>query len=818
MRIKSLVITIAAVVFCVTAAAFELGKENAVIYCSKVNTVAAKEMSALLNKVFGKEYKVVTLKKADLSKPGIYIGYVPAGVKYDIPADKKEFVARYADKDRLFLWGNDKEDLKGSAFAAFDFLEKFAGVRFLWPGELGTVADKRQPVTVKDGLDVFVPPFELRMTSSFTYGRTSLTIPERVAIDRWQDHHKVGRATKSRGSGFQHAFNNLLPRQVYGKEHPEYYSLITPERWIGMPKPSVPTRRNDPTVSGPWQVCTSNKDVRRIFAEKIAASKDGRIRSISPNDGYGFCECDNCKAQDGKDAQRTGKAGHLRVTNRMYDFAEDIAHQVYKLNPKARIGMFAYSFYDGVPDQKISFPPNMYLSYCYIVYRAEDKAAEDEINNKLIGLAATGAKVIGREYWGCHYTMGYPLSHSRKIDRNLKTLYKCKAAGIYGETGKNFGSRGTDLYILCKLAWNPTLKREDILKDYCDSAFGAKASPVMYELFEKIQDRVESRTREFKTKKGENFKHYKNDYAEFNRFQASVFNEAFNKMCKTYLNKADKLADTADRKARVQFFRVGLMKAMNTTEFLRANADLAAIGVNMPLTQPSTNFITMEKSELMKTVANALAVNKKRDIYHYTYANDFTFSRGLGNVIHLRPWHTLAQIARIDILTGNFNYLVNGAFEYYGYSWDTKAVNGEAVCNYVTTDNCDAPNNFMVTSHAGQGVSLQTDLKPGAVVEVKQLRPIAAKTSMQLSGQIFIKCPGGDPEKYVTASFGKHKLELVWINKGMQERKDWCEVRFKPITVVPGQYEFKFTVSNPGKADKSFNFDNLRLQLKEIKK
>ena len=818
MRIKSLIISIAAVAFCVTAAAFELGKENAVIYCSKVNTVAANEMSALLNQVFGKKYKVVTLKKADLSKPGIYIGYVPAGVKYDIPADKKEFVARYADKDRLFLWGNDKENLKGSAFAAFDFLEKFAGVRFLWPGKLGTVAEKREPVTVKDGLDIFVPPFELRMTSSFTYGRTGLTMQERTEIDRWQDHHKVGRATQSRGSGFQHAFNNLLPRQVYGKEHPEYYSLITPERWIGMPKPSVPTRRNDYTVSGPWQVCTSNKEVRRIFAEKIAASKDGRIRSISPNDGYGFCECDNCKAQDGKDAQRTGKAGHLRVTNRMYDFAEDIAHQVYKLNPKARIGMFAYSFYDGVPDQKISFPPNMYLSYCYIIYRAEDKAAEDEINNKLIGLAATGAKVVGREYWGCHYTMGYPLSHSRKIDRNIKTLHKCNAAGIYGETGKNFSSRGTDLYILCKLAWNPELKREDILKDYCDYAFGKKASPVMYELFEKIEDWVESHTREFKTKKGENFKYYKNDYAEFNRFQASIFNEAFNKMCKTYLNKADKLADTADRKARVQFFRIGLMKAMNTTEVLRSNADLAAIGVNMPLTQPSANFITMEKSELMKTVLNALAANKKQDIYSYTYGHNFAFSRGLGNVISLRPWHTLAQVARIDILTGNFNYLVNGAFEYYGYSWDAKAVKGNAVCNYVTTDNCDAPNNFMVTSHAGQGVSLQTDLKPGAEVEVKQLRPIVAKTPMQLSGKMQIKCPEGDPEKFVTASFGKHKLELVWVDKGMQERKDWCEVRFKPITVTPGKYDFKFTVTNSGAADKSFNFDDLRLQLKEIKK
>ena len=822
MRIKSLFTIVAAIAFGLTASAFELGKTDAVIYCNKVNATAAAEVSSLLNKVFGKKYKVVQLKKVDLSKPGIYIGFVPAGVKYSIPADKKEFIGRFADDKRLFLWGNDQDKLKGSAFAAFDFLEKYAGVRFLWPGKLGTVAERSKPVTVKNGLDVYVPPFVLRMTSSFTYGRTGLTLQERYDLDRWQDHHKIGRSIYSRGSGFQHAFRGLLPREKYGKAHPEYYSLVTPERWIGMPKPDVPTRRNDPTVPGPWQICTSNKDVRAIIAKTIASSKDGRIRSISPNDGYGFCECDNCKAQDGKDAQRTGKAGHLRVTNRMYDFAEDIAHQVYKLNPKANVGMFAYSFYDGVPDQKIKFPPNMYLSYCYIVYRAEDKAAEDEINNKIRGLAATGAKVVGREYWGCHYTMSYPLSHSRKIDRNIKTLYECNAAGIYGETGKNFGARATDLYILCKLSWNPTLKREELLKEFCDAAFGKKASPVMYELFEKIEDWVEKHTREFKTKKGVNFQYYKNDYAEFNRFQASVFDEKFNAMCKSYLNKAGKLADSAERKARVNFFRIGLMKALNTTEVLRGNADLAAIGVNMPLTQPSANFIAMEKSELMKTIQQALDAHKKQGVYSYTYGHNFAFGRGLGNVITLRPWHTLAQIARVDILTGNFNYLVNGAFEYYGYSWDVKTAKGNAKSACVTTDNCDAPNNFMVTSHAGQGVSLQVDMAPGAEVEVKQLRPIIAKTPMMLSGKMHIKCPEGNPQKFVKAKFGKYDLELIWANKGIQERENWCEVRFKPIEVVPGEYDFSFTVSNPagffGGKERTFNFDDLRLQLKSVKR
>ena len=115
MNFKSFTACIAAVALCATAAAFELGKTNAVIYCSKVNSVAAGEVSTLLGKVFGKKFKVVTKKDKDFSNPGIYIGFAPEKVKYSIPADKKEFIGTYADDTRLFLWGNDSESLKGSA-------------------------------------------------------------------------------------------------------------------------------------------------------------------------------------------------------------------------------------------------------------------------------------------------------------------------------------------------------------------------------------------------------------------------------------------------------------------------------------------------------------------------------------------------------------------------------------------------------------------------------------------------------------------------------------------------------------------------------
>ncbi|MBE6362332.1 MAG: DUF4838 domain-containing protein [Lentisphaerae bacterium] len=817
---KKILLISGAVLMTVAASAFELGKKAVNIYYNRINTRPAMEMSQLLGKVFGKKFKAVQLKNADFKNPGIYIGFEAPGVKYTLPADKKEFVATHADESKVFIWGNDKENLKGTLFAVADFLEKYAGVRFLWPGELGTVAEKRKPVKIKNGLDLYIPPFDLRLTSSFHYGSRNRTVQENLNLDNWLNHQKVGKSIRAhRGSGFQHAFEDLMPREVYGKEHPEYYALVSPEKWIGEPKPDKPTRLSDPTMPGPWQLCTSNPDVRRIIAEKLAAAKSDGIQSISPNDGYGFCECANCKAQDGLDAKRHGR--YFALTNRMYNFAEDIAKQVKKLNPKAKVGMFAYSFYDGVPDGKIEFPGNMYLSYCYMVYDAKDKAAEDEINNKILGLAASGAKVIGREYWGTHYTMEYPLSHSRKIDRNIKTLRKGNAAGIYGETGASFGPRATDLYILAKLSWNPDLKREDILMDFCISAFGNDAAPVMFEMFEKIEDHVEKGFAVDPYLACPNYKFYGNSYSKNNYVMARIFDHNFTKMCNDYFHKAAKLVKTPAQKARLQYIKNGVNFARVTSDALCAYQDLAAIGLNMPLTMPSNLNIPMEKNAVLKVVNDALKAYNEKEFYINRYSLDSNIGRARrSNAINLRPWGTLAEIARIDIISEKFNYLVNGAFEYSSYSWDVKALKGNAGAAFVTSANCDADNNYMVTSHALQGISLELSMDKDAVAEIKQLRPIAAKENMEARFRMFVKSASGDPAKYLKVRFGEQTFDMVTVVDESRANGDWYELRSQVLPVAPGTYEFRIEVSNPaglfGGDSLTLNFDELRLRLKSV--
>lgn len=799
---KKSIIASALCCIAIVASAFELGKSDAVIYYNAKNQAHARELSFYLNKVFGKNYTVKKVNKVS-SLPGIFVGFPRKADKVNVPAEK-EFTAISAAGDQLFIYGRDNQYLNCTGYAVAEFLEKYCGVRFLWPGELGTVAEPRKPITIKDGLDLYVPPFDIRLTNSY---RSSGKIKD------WIRHRKIGSSIRRRGSGFQHAFASLIPRKKYGKSNPEFFSLVTPEKWIGTPKPAVPTRTNE---YGPDQICTSNPEVRRIIAEKLASYKDDRVHSISANDGFGFCECANCKAQDGPDVNRF-RAGHQMVTNRMHNFALDIANRVKKLNPKGKVGMFAYSFYDGIPDFKVKYPGNMYLSYCYMVYAAKDLAAEKVINDKLLALSATGAKVVGREYWGTHYTMNYPLSHSRKIDRNLKTLHKGNAAGIYGEPGSSFASRGSDHYILSKLAWDPTLKREDILMDFCVSAFGKKAAPVMYELFEKIEDWTQNGVAN-KEKRGVNYPYYTNGYAEFNRLMSDMYNAEFIQMCNRYFKKAAKLLDTPERKARFEYIKNGIIYAKYISNALVSYRDLAAMGMNMSLTQPSGLTTVMERSEIQKVAARAAAASKAKRDFAISRGGNYGFYHSFrSDSLNLRPWQTLAEIALSNLRTASYNYLVNGAFEYTTYSWDISGC-GKAVCVYNV--NCDSQENYMVHSHANQGISLKVDLAPGQKVKLAQKRPIGAKEKNIVSGQIMVKCEG-NPLDHIKAFFGKKQIELKWANEGLNDKNGWCEVRFKAFEIDKGTYDFRVEIANPkgffGGSDKTLHLDDLKVMLKKVR-
>ena len=789
------------------ASAFELGANDADIYAAAGHEAVARELSGYLEKVFGKSFPVTAMpEEVTDGLAGIFVGAKPSGC--DVTWDEsRECCVRIVEPSRVWLFGNDAGDLlHGTDDAVYDFLERFAGVRWLWPGEIGTVADPSGPVSLAEEKYVYVTPFRKRLKDCFfPTGMPPSTIRD---FHAWIRHRRTGTSLAARGSGFQHSFKSLLPRSVYGKEHPEYYALVSPERWVGDPKPTKPTRVSDPMMTGSWQLCTSNPDVRRIIAEKLIANDTTAIQSISPNDGLCFCECEACRAQD-PEGQGIGD-GVYDITDRMYDFLNDIAWQVYKASPKSKVGLFSYSRYANAPSRKFDLPPNVYLSCCYKVYDRGPEA-EEELGRRLRGIAATGANILGREYWGTHYTMRYPISHSRKFDRNLKLLRDLGAAGVYGNPGTDFAVRASDLYLLTTLAWNPSADRVETLRDFCAKGFGEKAGEVMFSLFEAIEDRVESKIAVYPESHSEIFeKNYPNTYAEFNRFQTTIFDADFSEMCARETKKALKLADTPERKARVNYIARGLAFAKLQTTALTSFMDLAAIGVDMPLTQPSGKEIRMEKANLIKVADAAIDAENARRAYPYADLGSNALTTDVrSEALNLRPWGVMAQRTKMLLRMDRFNYLVNGAFEYSGYSWN---VSGDGTNTFTTARNHDADEDWMVQCHGGQGISLELTVAPRGEMQVRNLRKVSPADRVTAKLRMFARCDG-DPMAYLSASIGGMALKGADVSKEIPEDDNWHELRFLPVVLPAGDHEFVLTVRNPGDEPLTLNLDDLNLRL-----
>ena len=120
---------------------------------SNVARFAAEEAAAVLSKAVGRKIGVLT--KASGKVPAVIIGDEAYAAKNGIDVkklDRDGFVIRTIGRNVLIIGRDDPKkrplnDVKGYGFMAergslygtYDFLERFAGVRFYFPGEGGTV-------------------------------------------------------------------------------------------------------------------------------------------------------------------------------------------------------------------------------------------------------------------------------------------------------------------------------------------------------------------------------------------------------------------------------------------------------------------------------------------------------------------------------------------------------------------------------------------------------------------------------------------------------------------------------------------------------
>lgn len=284
---------------------------------------------------------------------------------------------------------------------------------------------------------------------------------------------------------FVHTFEYLMPVDEFFDSHPEYYSLVNGQR-LG--------------EKNRTQLCLTNPDVKRICTERVMRFIDehpeATIFSVSQNDWYNNCECEQCSAVDAAEGSPSGS---------LIAFVNHIASAVAERYPHVLIDTLAYQYTRRAP-RNLRPLPNVCVRLCTIeccfahplrqcdtVCSFGDKPHGESFQQDL----RDWAKVCDRLYiWDYivnfdHYLMPFPnfyvLADNIRffIENNVKGIFEEGAAPAYG--GAEFAELRA--YVVAKLLWNPYQQTDPLIDEFLAGYYGM-AAPALRDYFDLIHEKA----------------------------------------------------------------------------------------------------------------------------------------------------------------------------------------------------------------------------------------------------------------------------------------------------------------------------------------
>ena len=571
------------------------GKPNATIIMSRkateVERYAASELQRYLEKISG---AIPPIKSEGEGTTGytIYIGACDAVHDLRPPVTSRfkganGFVIESGD-DWIAIVG--AEDLD-TVYGVYAFLEKYLGVRWFMPGEIGEVVPKMETVEVGKISDKEKPDFAIRWIGS---GEWAL-----------RNRMNVNVAVKEETVGVNwkwsfHSFFYLIHPDKHFDKHPEFYSYVG-------------GRRLCPTGPANAQLCTSNPELVREVAENIIEILDKDpaidILSLCPNDGGGFCECKSCVALD-----EPGADWHARYSKRLAVFNNQVAELVAKKHPDKIIKVGAYAMYMRYPKDKCYKPAeNLAVQAChtYACNNHPINLLTCERNQKLftedlIKWAKEAKHLLIYEYYHKAAWAELPWVQSHVIREDIPYYLSIGAEGFYTQCNmKNFHTIGLNYYVAAKLIWNSELDVDALLDDYYEKFYGKAAEPMKkyFERWEKAFVDYDDHLSPF------GYKHVSIAAREI--YTADVLAD-----CERYLKEAEKLADEKITQERVHMARVTLDYTKMVMEYLNRIAE-AYLGVDLK-DKAAVEAAKKKAREVGKPLANKIKEFLKDNDRSYT--------------------------------------------------------------------------------------------------------------------------------------------------------------------------------------------------------
>ncbi len=592
----------------------ENGRPKAVVVAAAADRGAAEELVRYVEKAIGAKLRIVT--GAPVGQRRILVGTAacPPEVRNRLARLRGDgYVIRTLADGALALAGNGKD---GTYFAVYSFLEQFAGVRWLWPGDLGEHVPKSANLRVAEVAIDREPAYVWRdlgpggalwgFMDKWAAERKLGVSEEHQRLQKlWERRNRFGGALIYGG----HAFGEILPPAKYGPTHPEYYALVNGKRdWEHF------------DGKHGTQPCTTNPDVIRLTIEYTRRffdqHPDFEAFAVSLNDGGGFCECDRCRRLDSGrvevagDDPEAGKGGMKAViTDRVVTFANHVAEAVAKTHPGKKLILFAYGPYKQ-PPANVKPHPSLIVQYTFHAAFNWDAEAEER-QYRETGAWSGAAKQLGvYEYFIQGNSPDLPRLMQEPIQRSVKRLNEQGYRYYQTQSGDGYAVNGLTYYLLARLLWDPSADIRAIQSDYIKSGFGA-AAPAVNRYFQRWEEA-------WKAQKG---KAVAMDSAKLSEYQrvAAAYPLALREACHRDLEEATAAVRGRERE-RVEFLRQGLRYVDLT---------VTAVAKTIPMFEAGWKFspkLAAPAGADARVFDQALAAWEERDRYVETLKQEFAIA------------------------------------------------------------------------------------------------------------------------------------------------------------------------------------------------
>jgi hypothetical protein len=432
----------------------------------------AEELQRFLAEMTGAALPIVS-DREPATEQEILVGesarFQQAGLSLDCASLGEEGYHLKTVGRRLAIAGSPQ---RGALYGVYGLLEDHLGCRWFTPEV------SRIPKTAR----LIVPPLDDRKIPVLEYREPYMFEcfdGDWSARNRMNGH---GARLEAKHGGktaihtLAHTFSALVPPEKYFSTHPEYFSLVGGKR-----------------QSGYAQLCCTNEDVIRLCTEAtLAAMKShpaGRIFSVSQNDCFLYCECENCqKLAKVEDSQM---APVLALVNRVAEAAE-------KEFPQNTVETLAYQW-TRKPPKNIRPRKNVLIELCSIeCCFSHPLATCDSPENRQFREDVENWSKAGARLWVWDYTTNFanylmPFPNHRVLRDNIRYFTAHGVKGIFEEDTYDTPHSelaGLDGYLMAKFLWNPDYDENRAITEFLSAYYGPAAESVRKYL-DLLRDRVQ---------------------------------------------------------------------------------------------------------------------------------------------------------------------------------------------------------------------------------------------------------------------------------------------------------------------------------------